>query len=179
MKIEGHLAGGWLISKLAVDCMRPESRADRIRLLGIGTLAGVLPDLDFLWYLWKKRGVTYGTDFRHHTWITHTFIFYWIPAAFLFIVGACMGNKRLKQASILFAAGTTAHLLQDGVGSGDGIMYAYPASRKMWGIGLIGKHGKEWLETYVHSPVYRIEKGIIGLSAISFLSEMHGLRKMK
>ncbi len=179
MKIEGHLAGGWLVSKSIVDCMKPATKKERGSLLGLGVFAGVLPDLDFLWYLWKKRGLTYENDFRHHTWITHTFIFYWIPAGFLFLIGSWLDHNQLKRGAVILAAGTTTHLMQDMVGSGDGIMIAYPFSRKMVGIGLLKKHGKEWLEAYVHSPYYRIELGIVGLGLISLISEIIAWVKIK
>jgi hypothetical protein len=179
MKIEGHLAGGWLASKAVLGYIKPASKNERFFLLGLGTLAGFLPDLDFFWYLWKKRGITYESDFRHHTWVTHTFIFYWIPAGLLFIAGSLLGSQKLKHSAVILAAGTTAHLMQDMVGSGDGIMIAYPISRKMVGIGLLGKHGREWLEAYLHSPVYRVELGIIVLGLTSFIKEVFTWRKVK
>jgi hypothetical protein len=171
MKIAGHLAGGWLVSRWLINKSELPITEKR-QLLALGTLAGVLPDLDYLWYAYKKGRFEYKNDFRHHTWISHTFPFYWIPAAVLYGIGVLRRKSKLKLYASFLAAGTTVHLLQDTIGSGDGIMLLYPISKRMYGIGLSGLHGDEWNAKYVESPVYKIELSVCLLAAVTFLYEL-------
>ena len=75
MRIQGHIAGGILATSIALTAIRPSFEvADRLILLG--AIGASVPDWDILIYILKKRAFVYDTDFRHHTWITHTFPFY-------------------------------------------------------------------------------------------------------
>lgn len=171
MKIEGHLAGGWLVSRWLTEKLT-SNKKEYHRLLFLGTLAGVLPDADYLWYVIKKGRIVYKNDFRHHTWVSHTFPFYWIPASLLYSIGMLKNKPGLKNIASVLAAGTTIHLLQDTVGSGDGIMLFYPLSKRMDGLGLNGLHGDEWNAKYTKSRIYLVELAICLIGGFTFVYDM-------
>lgn len=148
------------------------SKLQRRKLLVFGSIAGTLPDWDYLFYAIKKRGFAYSNDFRHHTWITHTFPLYWSIASLIYLLGVIQKNKAYKNSAAVFAASTSVHLMQDAVGSGDGIMFFYPFSKKMNGVALIGLHGDEWEAKYVSSPIFRLELFIRILGIFTFLYDL-------
>lgn len=168
MKIFGHAAGGYLASRIATKIM-DLSEVEEKKLLITGTIGGTLPDWDYFWYLYQKGGVEYGSDFRHHTWITHTFPFYWLLASMVYIFGYFKKSKKIKKTAIILGVSTTTHLIQDMIGTGDGIMVFYPFSKKMTGIGLLNVHGSEWDRAYTSSPYYLIELAIGTVAIITFL----------
>jgi hypothetical protein len=171
VKIQGHLAGGWLVTrKILKD--KALSKAEYLKLLVVGTISGTLPDGDYFWYAYKKGGLEYKNDFRHHTWVTHTFPFYWLIASFIYMFGVFQKKQELKEMAKVFAVGTSVHLLQDAVGSGDGIMFLYPFSRKMSGIALLGLHGDEWEAEYVKRPIFLLERFIRVWGMATFLMDV-------
>jgi len=168
MKLFGHASGGYLAARLVTKSM-DLSELDRKRLLIFGTVAGTLPDWDYFWYAYQKRGFAYSNDFRHHTWITHTFPLHWIIAVLFYAFGSLRKNEKITNSAIVLAAGTTTHLLQDMIGTGDGIMLYYPFSKKMTGIGLLNVHGDEWERAYTKSPYYLVELAFGACAIIAVL----------
>ena len=168
MKLPGHMAGGWLITRGMTRWWKL-SKSERQEFLAFGAIAGSLPDWDYLWYIYRKGRIDYSRDFRHHTWITHTFLFYWILAALVYALGLFRNDTRLKRQAAIVVASTTVHLLQDTIGSGDGIMLFYPFSKRMDGIALSGLHGREWEAHYTASPIYLVEVFTVLLAGLSFL----------
>jgi len=177
MRLPGHVAGAWIASKIVISRLRTTSTQERRNLSILGAIAGTLPDLDYLWYMVTKRGIKYESDFRHHTWITHTFPFYWAIGGFLYLIGVVKNNPLLKNQATILAVSTSTHLAQDMIGSGDGIMALYPASRKMYGVWLSGLHGKEWNENYVKSSAYLVELGLIVIACIMFVVSIFRKRR--
>jgi len=177
MKIQGHAAGGWLATRLFLKHLSPADRSESNNLLILGLIGGVLPDLDYLIYVLKKGRITYESDFRHHTWVTHTIPFYSIAALLLYILGVVNKNLNLKKAAKVLSISTTTHLLQDTLGSGDGIMLFYPVTKKMYGIGLSGLHGEEWNDHYTKTPFYRLEMFIVISTIITFVFDAFHNRK--
>jgi hypothetical protein len=168
MKLFGHISGGYLASRLVTKSM-DLSRLERKRLLILGAVAGSLPDWDYFLYACQKRGFKYSNDFRHHTWVTHTFPFHWLITSLFYVFGLHRKDKRIRNSAIVLVAGTTTHLLQDMIGTGDGIMLYYPFSKKMTGIGLFNLHGDEWERAYTKSPYYLIELAFGALAIIAVL----------
>lgn len=169
MRLQGHIAGSILFCGILLYTIEPSDEiADR--LMAIAIISGSLPDWDYVYYVLKRRSVMLGNDFRHHTWITHTFPIYIIPAVLLYIFGNYISSYELQLSAIVFGLSTCIHLIQDMFGTGDGIMVFYPFSRKMFGWELSGKHGKEWLEQYPKSRTYHLEHLITacGLFYISY-----------
>ena len=178
MEIQGHLSGGLLAAEVLLLAMKPASARERLEDLAWGSFCGFLPDLDYFIYAVHKRGIKYGSDFRHHTWVTHTFLFYWLPSLALWAFGRLRKNRTIQRKAAILAAGTTAHLLQDTIGSGDGIMLFYPFSRDMQGIKLSGLHGAEWKKDYELKPVYKVEQAITAMAVVCLVFEvLHRLKK--
>lgn len=168
MRIQGHIAGSILICSVVLTVIRPPIEvADR--LLVFAAISGTIPDWDTLFYFVKKRSFTYGKDFRHHTWITHTFFFYAIPSLLIYMWGRYLSLPEIQWYAIVFGLSTSTHLIQDMFGSGDGIMVFYPFNREMKGLDLSRKHGNEWLKHYVHSRAYRVELLIIAAAIVYIL----------
>lgn len=172
MKITGHLAGGYLVSQALLACQKGANGWERTVIFGSALFGSILPDLDYLVYLIQKQGFQYENDFQHHKWVSHTFPFYWLLSSIIFLFGIVREKPVFKNASTALAAGTTIHLMQDMVGSGDGIMVFYPFSRQMYGIGLLGKHGREWLEAYQRNPISHVENFIVLISTVLFLRNL-------
>jgi hypothetical protein len=170
MKLFGHASGGYLASRLVTKSM-DLSDSEKKRLLILGAAAGTLPAWDYFWYAYQKRGFKYNNDFRHHTWITHTFPFYWLIAGLFYAFGLIKKDKKIKNSSIVLGAATTTHLLQDMLGTGDGIMLYYPFSKKMTGIGLFNLHGDEWERAYIKSPYYLVELAFGAFAIITVLRD--------
>ena len=171
MKLFGHASGGYLAARLVTKSM-DLSNSERKRLLILGAVAGTVPDWDYLWYAYQKRGFVISNDFRHHTWITHTFPFHWLIAGVIYAFGLLKRDKKIKNSAIILAAGTTTHLLQDMIGTGDGIMSCYPFSKKMTGIGLFNVHGDEWERAYTKSPYYLVELAFRVVAIIAVLFDL-------
>jgi hypothetical protein len=168
MRIQGHIAGGVLTTGVVLSILKPPIQvADKLLILG--ALAGSLPDWDILIYFLKKRAIKYDTDFHHHTWITHTFPFYLVPALILYLVGVFSSTVYLQWSAIVFFLAAATHLVQDMYGSGDGIMVYYPFSRKMEGFELTGTHGPEWMKQYLKSRAFRVEQATV-FAAIIFVA---------
>jgi hypothetical protein len=160
MRIQGHLAAGYLVSQGLVTAL-PIASEDRIAMLLVGTLAGGLPDADAIYYFARKKTLSLGDDFTHHTWITHTFPPYLILSFFLFFAGRLLYATSLQHSAFFLAIPVATHLLLDSVGSGDGIMLLWPFTRTMFGIGLLNAHGRNWQRRYEASPFIWIERVLI------------------
>lgn len=177
MRLPGHIAGAWIASKFVIDNLDIPSSQERNNLSLFSAVAGSMPDWDYLLYMARKKGIKYDSDFRHHTWITHTFPFYWIISALIYLFGILFKKPSLKNQAIVFGVATSTHLAQDMIGSGDGIMVLYPFSKKMYGVGLSGLHGKEWNDNYIKSPYYLIEIGLVIVACATFIFSLFRKRK--
>lgn len=175
MRFQGHAAAGYIVSQafIAASTLPPEKS---LLLTAVGTVAGFLPDLDSLYYFARKRELRFDTDFTHHTWITHTFPPYLLISALALWQGVISGNEILQGSAKLLIISTGIHLLLDMVGSGDGIMIAWPISRRMFGIGLLGVHGMEWKRRYEASGYVWIERAILFGALLLLVSGLVGWR---
>lgn len=171
MTIVGHLAGGFLVAKtLAGRIRRPELSHDTLLLLG--TLGGALPDLDYFIYVAQTGSWVFGSDYQHHKWITHTFPFYSVPGILLYLYGLVSHRNKLCHGALVVTAGACIHLLQDMVGTVDGIMWAWPFSQRMDGICLVGTHGQEWIAAYTRHPIAWIERIIVIVASLVFACDV-------
>jgi hypothetical protein len=148
----------WVLKRLG------KSQARGYRLLGL--LGGMLPDLDFIPYALARGRLEMGEDYNHHTWISHALPVYWLAGAAGWLWGRKRGDERLQTASLVLAAAATAHLLQDTIGTVDGIMFAWPFSRRMIVFHSIGTHGRAWVRQYTRDPVFALEWLLVGLAVV-------------
>jgi hypothetical protein len=101
--------------------------------------------------------------------MSHTFPFYLIPGILLYGYSRGAGQIWLGQLSLVTTTAAVTHLLQDAIGSGTGLMWAWPFSRRMGGICTLHvKGGRAWLETYNRHPIAWVERLIV-LAAVGML----------
>ena len=173
----GHLAGAYLTTRFLLNQIVPKP-TDRRSLLLAGIVGGLLPDADALFYLVRSRSFEFGQDFDHHRWISHTFPVYWLAGLAAYLYGRLSGRQRLSQGARVMTAATTVHLFQDTIGSGTGIMWAWPFSRRMAGIGTLHvKGGRAWLKAYKSHPVAWVERFIIVIAALTLLIQLWKVRQ--
>lgn len=173
MRIQGHIAAGYLVSQ-SLSAVLPIAADERLALLTLGTIAGALPDFDALYYFAKKKALMLGDDFRHHQWVSHTLPPYLLLTALVFIFGWATKSTLLQNASILLGASVGAHFLMDMVGTGDGIMILWPFSQRMVGIGKMNVHGMIWKRKYEASPYVWIENVILFGASTHLLAHITG-----
>jgi hypothetical protein len=175
MRFQGHLAAGYVVSRVFINIVGipPENQ---LLMTAIGTGAGILPDLDALYYFVRKGAITFDDDFTHHKWITHTFPPYLIVGLLILVVGGNLQNQLIQHSAALLTISTFVHLFLDMIGSGDGIMIAWPFSQRMVGIGKLHVHGMEWKQRYETSVYIWIERLIILVALIILGSNLAGSR---
>jgi hypothetical protein len=168
----GHLAGAYLTTCFLLNRIDPKP-TDRRSLLVAGIVAGILPDADTLFYVARSRSLEFGQDFDHHRWISHTFPPYWLAGLAAYLYGRLSGRRRLAHGAQVMTAATTVHLVQDTIGSGTGIMWAWPFSKHMGGIGTLHiKGGRAWLKAYKSHPLAWVERVIIVMAALTLLIQL-------
>ena len=175
MREVGHIAGGYLVTRQLVKQWQL-SKAEKNRLLALGTAAATLPDVDVLLYVLKTRSLELSSDFDHHKWVTHTFPFYLVPGALVYLYARTAGRTALRRQATVVTVAAATHLFQDMIGSGTGLMWAWPFSRRMDGIVVLNVTGKAWREMYRRHPVAWVERLLVGAAALTFLADFAGRR---
>ncbi|HEX6384025.1 MAG TPA: metal-dependent hydrolase [Anaerolineae bacterium] len=171
MREVGHLAGGYLVTRQLVEQWQL-SEEEKNKLLALGTAAATLPDVDVLLYVLKTRSLELGSDFDHHKWVTHTFPFYVVPGFLVYLYARLVGRAAWRRRAVVVTVAAATHLLQDTIGSGTGLMWAWPFSRRMDGIVVLNVTGKAWREAYRQHPVSWIERLLVVAAAFTFLSDL-------
>jgi hypothetical protein len=168
VKEPGHWAGAYLLSRLILKQIDlPE--AERNQLLLAGTVAGALPDLDILAYVLWRRSLDIPDDFDHHKWISHTAPPYLAAGYALYRYAKRRGSPKLATGAILITGAALLHLLLDMIGSGTGLMWAWPLSRRMDGIYTLHVTGKAWTRAYDKHPISWVERILVGVAVLTFL----------
>ena len=164
----GHAAGGYLVGAVLARATQSNSARSRTMRL-LGTLGGLLPDLDLVVYNLARKPLGLTSDVRHHTWLTHTLPFYLLPAGLLTAWANRTHRAEIAISITTFTAGACAHLIQDMCGSGDGLQLFFPLSRRMFGIRLLNVHGKEWRRRYLRDPIFLVEVALISMASVHLL----------
>ena len=125
MTFAGHIGGSLAITYV----MQQYAFGHKVtpKVLGLGMLIGLLPDLDTLLALAIGCWQPGNNQLLHHRYVTHTPLFYLLLALGLWTVTSF-------EFAVLFAALTLGHLLLDTWGTDDGIMWLWPASKRQLGI---------------------------------------------
>ena len=169
MREQGHVAGGYLATRALLRRWQPAPRERRI-LLGLGLLASTLPDVDVLAYALRRRSLDFE-EFDHHRWPSHTFAPYAALGLLLHVTLRALGSQRWRRRSDLVALMCGLHLLQDGIGSGTGLMWAWPVSRRMDGLVVLGVRGDAWRAVYANHPISWIERALVAVAGIVALRD--------
>lgn len=113
-----HLPAGFLLTRRILDHARPDVKLSR-RLLVLGLIASVLPDLDLLhFYLIDQRQTL------HRLYWPHLPMFWLAPAAVCFLVCALSRSKLLTLVFLTFYANVFLHLVLDTVAGP--VFWLYP-----------------------------------------------------
>jgi hypothetical protein len=163
----GHIATGVL---LGVRRSRRSGGPAGVAIAG-GVAASCLPDLDLLAApLLDRLGVRHGLcSGRHHSWVTHTPVFWAGVIAGAQRLGRRHGRPRSWDGAVeLLAVGVSLHLLQDSVANTVALLW--PLRRREYGLGLDRLPGVtdhvEYMRRYPASPAGRLEAALV-LSAAS------------
>ncbi len=171
----GHAAGGYITGTL-IGTAHGDSSKDTIILQVLGITGGLLPDLDLGVYQILRTFLRLRLDSQHHTWLTHTFPFYLVPGSLLIVWANHTKRTRLARYFIVLTASTGLHLAQDMFGSGDGIQLLFPFSKRMYGVCLLGVHGREWRARYVRTPIFFVEIVLVLLAlTIAIFRSWHSI----
>jgi membrane-bound metal-dependent hydrolase YbcI (DUF457 family) len=175
MRFQGHAAAGYIVSQAFIAAASVPSE-NSLWITTVGTIAGILPDLDGVYYLARKRELRFDADFTHHTWVTHTFPPYILIGLLVLLFGIQARNELLQESAQIVMISTSIHLLLDMIGSGDGIMLVWPISRRMYGIGKLHVHGMEWKRRYESSRYVWMERAIIAGAVVLLATDLIGWR---
>lgn len=144
MTITGHVGAGVLAAYL-LERYVLGVEVTPVTLTAAAALS-VVPDLDSPIVLTLTRNWRLKKKLDHHRFITHTPLFY-------LIIGTLMSIIVPWQWALLFVAQTLIHLILDSWATDDGIMWAWPLSRRQLSLFSHDLHANgtyHGLEFYLH-----------------------------
>ena len=124
--------------------------------------AGLFPDLDTIYWIFKKKGKM-NTEFQHHLYFwTHWPISY-VPLIFVFVISVLF-NFYPEYFIIPVIGIYFGHLLLDSIATGDGVMWGkIPWKKKRYAryVNLFsrktdGYHGRYWEARYRKSIFFKL-----------------------
>ncbi|HWD65872.1 MAG TPA: metal-dependent hydrolase [Solirubrobacteraceae bacterium] len=174
----GHIATGVLLG------LRPHRRAPaRARswvLLG-AVVSACLPDADLaLPFVLDRMGIKHRLNSgRHHSWITHTPLFWAAVIALARRAGRHpLAPAWAPHAAGLLSVGVTLHLAEDALANT--IALLWPVRRREYGLGLDHMPGVDdhidYVLRYPTTPAGRLELALIAVAA-SALSRQRRLSR--
>lgn len=143
-----HLPAGYILTRFI------QRRLKTTKYLWVGLAAGVLPDLDLIYF--------YLIDHRrtlHHEYWIHLPVFWfaiWIVAlvANLFVKG-----RKLYLVSTIFLANIFLHLALDTFAAG--ITWLYPFSRASFVLVTVPARYSSWIASFVFHWTFLVELAIV------------------
>ncbi|NQV12844.1 MAG: metal-dependent hydrolase [Parcubacteria group bacterium] len=118
----------------------------------VGTLAGILPDIDTLYYY------LVDSRFSHRELITHTPILYVVVCLTLYLTGYLLKKKFIQALSLVIFFATLSHLIFDSLNSGIG--WLYPGTDLIFGLLGISALAEGWYGQYLLVITYSVELAI-------------------
>jgi inner membrane protein len=149
-----HLPAGYLATRLILD-RHPVPEPLRRRLLVLGMAAGVLPDLDLLWFYFvsDRRQV-------HHAYLPH------LPLAWiaLFAVAALVlwmlrASRTAWLAMLAFSANILLHQVLDTTAGG--IRWLWPFSEAEFAMSHVEARYEPWCLNFVLHWTFALEIAIL------------------
>jgi hypothetical protein len=150
-------------------------------LLVSGTLLGVAPDVDILFYFFDKKTLRPDKLSSHRTYITHAPLFWLILGMGIFSATSLLGGGAFwKIASLLVWLCPWSHLVCDSIDCG--VMWLWPFSKKQYALYNAQavqeankvRQAQNWRELflgYLKNPVAYVEMAIttaaIGVAILS------------
>lgn len=132
MVLPGHLAGGYLATKILLSLTAGTISPDQTTaLLIIGTLAGEAPDGDLLrFYLVHKLKL--GNDQSHRDYFSHSPLVWLVISLLIVVSGSMTGSNFFQLIGWTVLAGSWSHFLLDSIEYG--IRWLWPFSQKRFAI---------------------------------------------
>jgi membrane-bound metal-dependent hydrolase YbcI (DUF457 family) len=158
----GHIAGGALLGGLH---SARSARHPAVVIAG-GVTAGCLPDLDLLIpSVLDRLGIQHRLDSgRHHSWVTHTPLFWGLATAGIRRLARRAPAPRWRpEAAQMLTIGVALHLLQDSLANTVALLW--PLRRREYGLGLDHLAGVtdhvEYARRYPSSPAGKLEAALM------------------
>jgi hypothetical protein len=124
--IFSHLPAGFITTYATKKVWRKGlTKRQTFWIFVIGTLAGILPDVDVLYYY-------VGSELSHREIITHTPILYAVISLVLFLFGYFAKNRFVKSAGCVVLFSTIVHLVLDSTTAG--VLWLFPFSKRLYGM---------------------------------------------
>jgi hypothetical protein len=161
----GHIASGVL---LGLRRNRHVSARRRGWIVAGAVVSACLPDADLaVPFVLDRLGVRHRLNSgRHHSWMTHTPLF-WATVA--------VAARRLRPGPVaeLLTTGPALHLLLDA--TANTVALLWPLRRREYGLGLDRMPGVDdhlrYVRRYPATPAGRLEAGIIALAATGLVRQ--------
>lgn len=147
--ITAHLPAGYVTGR---------AFGPALPLVAAGTMGGVFPDLDLIWfYLINNRA------FHHHHYWVHIPAF-WALIALVVLPLIRWARPNLMHASLAFFSGVALHLCLDTI-AGD-IKWGWPASDQFTHLVRVPERYDAWVLNFVLHWVFALELLIWGLAVV-------------
>ncbi|MBU1178426.1 metal-dependent hydrolase [Patescibacteria group bacterium] len=155
--IFSHLPAGFIAAYITRKIWRKNLSQHQVNwLYVVGGLAGILPDVDTLYYY------LIDSHLSHRELITHTPILYVVICTLLYLLG-CLFRRRIWQSlSVVIFAGAFSHLLLDSLNSGIG--WLHPTTNLIFGLLSISVLADGWYGQYLLVITLLIELAIFLLA---------------
>ncbi|MFH2104880.1 MAG: metal-dependent hydrolase [Parcubacteria group bacterium] len=151
--IFAHAPAGFIAAYITRKIWRRGlSRRQTSWLYFIGTLGGILPDIDTLYYY------LVDSHFSHRELITHTPILYIVICAILYLLGYLLKKKFIRAFSLVIFFATLSHLMLDSFNSGIG--WLYPGTDLIFGLLGISVLAEGWYGQYLLVITFSTELAI-------------------
>ncbi len=172
----GHLAAGYLTTKLALDSLSKfYPQANDPRFWAMGMVAAIIVDLDSF-YAFFKIGSPIGSskDINHRKFLSHAPLLHLGIGTLIFGAGRLLHYSDWELYGILYAVGMATHFLLDSFGLG--LMWLWPFKNELYAFRRAGKdfetasetvfgYWRDFLKDYIRDFVFYLEAAVI-LSAI-------------
>jgi len=142
----------------------------------LAVAAGMLPDIDGLFWKLTHPGKKSGTDFQHHLmYPTHWPVFY-LPLVVVTIITWLAGFYPMHFLAITM--GAYLHLVFDSISCGDGMNWGAPWGRKfinLFSSRTDGYHGLYWAARFRTTIFFKIQMvaAAIAIGMLAWFSSIH------
>ncbi|MCX6715863.1 MAG: metal-dependent hydrolase [Candidatus Taylorbacteria bacterium] len=131
MVLPGHLAGGFLATKLLFFISGAIfTPAQTTILYVIGILASEMPDLDLITFFFEHKSLKLQKTDSHRKYISHAPIVWLILSLLIVLVGYIIGNQFTSYIGWVILFGSWSHFVFDSIEYG--IMWLWPFSKHFY-----------------------------------------------
>jgi len=163
--IIGHLPAGYILSSYIVKPLLKGTPAGIFpgRLLLIGSLSSIVPDLDMAYFYFIDQG-----KHLHHNYWTHLPVFWTGLAVLVLTIVIARGHCALLPYGLTILIGILSHLLLDTITGG--IRWFYPYSNRYFFLFQVPPIHKWWVLNFVLHWTFIIELVLTAVACWIFLN---------